>query len=109
MKFVVNRPGGAAVDVTQGVTDGTLGGLREARDVDVAKTAGQLDQLAYSVANAVNSVHSKGYGLDGSTGRPLFAPPASGAGAAATMGVDPSVAGQPDRVAAAATAADIPG
>jgi flagellar hook-associated protein 1 len=109
MKFVVSRPGGAAVDVTQGVTDGTLGGLREARDVDVAKTAAQLDQLAYSIENAVNSVHSKGYGLDGATGRPIFAPPSSVAGAAATMAVDPSVAGQPDRVAAAATAADIPG
>ena len=109
LKFVVNRPGGAPLDVTQGVTDGTLGGLREARDVDIAATASQLDQLAYNFENSVNSVHAAGYGLDGVTGRPLFAPPASVAGAAATMTVDPSVAGQPDHVAAAATAADVPG
>jgi flagellar hook-associated protein 1 FlgK len=109
MKFTVNRPGGSSIDVTQGVTDGTLGGLREARDVDIANTASQLDQLAYSFANSVNSVHASGYGLDGVTGRPLFAPPASIAGAAATMAVDPSVAGQPDHVAAAANASDVPG
>ncbi len=109
MKFTVANPGGAPLDVTAGVTDGTLGGLREARDVDIAQTATQLDQLAYNFANNVNSVHSTGYGLDGATGRPLFAPPASVAGAAASMAVDPSVAGQPGNIAAAANALDVPG
>ncbi|HXN32855.1 MAG TPA: flagellar hook-associated protein FlgK, partial [Polyangiaceae bacterium] len=85
MKFTVSNPGGAPIDVTSGVTDGTLGGLREARDVDVAQTATQLDQLAYSFSNAVNAVQASGYGLDGVTGRPLFAPPATVAGAAANM------------------------
>jgi flagellar hook-associated protein 1 FlgK len=109
MKFTVHNPAGAPVDLTSGVTDGTLGGLREARDVNVAQTATQLDQLAYDFANAVNSVHSAGYGLDGATGRPLFAPPATVAGAAANMAVDPSVAGQPNNIAAAANPQDVPG
>jgi flagellar hook-associated protein 1 FlgK len=109
MKFLVNRPGGAADDVTKGVTDGTLGGLREARDVDIAKTSAGLDQLAYDFSNAVNSVHASGFGLDGVSGRALFAPPAQVAGAAARMAVDPSVAGQPNRVATAANSADLPG
>jgi flagellar hook-associated protein 1 FlgK len=109
MKFTVSNPGGAPMDVTSGVTDGTLGGLREARDVDVAQTSTQLDQLAYDFSNSVNSVHSAGYGLDGVSGRPLFAPPVTVAGAAANMAVDPSVAGQPNNIAAAANAQDVPG
>ena len=109
MKFTVNNPGGAPIDITSGVTDGTLGGLREARDVNVAQTATQLDQLAYNFSNAVNSVQSSGYGLDGVSGRPLFVTPTTVAGAAANMAVDPSVAGQPDNIGAAASAQDVPG
>ncbi len=109
MKFTITQPGGAPADVTSQVTGGTLGGLREARDTDVAQTASQLDQLAYDFSNAVNSVHQAGFGLDGVSGRPLFAPPAQVSGAAAAMAVDPSVAGQPNHVAASATAQDVPG
>jgi flagellar hook-associated protein 1 len=109
MKFVVSSPKGAPIDVTSGVTDGTLGGLREARDVNVVQSANQLDQLAYQLENSVNAVHAAGYGLDGATGRPLFAPPGQVTGAAARMAVDPSVDGQPNSVAAAATAQDVPG
>ena len=69
----------------------------------------QLDQLAYDFANTVNALHQTGYGLDGVTGRPLFTPPLSVAGAAGAMSVDPSVAGQPSNVAATANAADLPG
>jgi len=109
MKFAVSNPGGVPIDLTSGVTQGKLGGLREARDVDIANTATQLDQLAYNFSNAVNAVQSTGYGLDGVSGRPLFAPPATVAGAAAAMTVDPSVAGQPGNIGAAASAQDVPG
>jgi flagellar hook-associated protein 1 FlgK len=109
MKFTVTQPGGAPADVTSAVTGGTLGGIREARDTDIAQTASQLDQLAYNFSNAVNAVHQSGYGLDGVSGRPLFTPPTQVAGAAAAMSVDPSVDGQPNNVAASSTAADVPG
>jgi flagellar hook-associated protein 1 FlgK len=109
MAVTARQTGGRPIDLTAGVTDGTLGGLREARDVDIAQTATQLDGLAYSFASAVNAVQSSGYGLDGATGRPLFAPPAQIAGAAASMAVDPSVAGQPGNIGAAASAQDVPG
>lgn len=109
MKFALSNPGGVPIDSTSGVTEGKLGGLREARDVDIANTATQLDQLAYNFSNAVNSVQSAGYGLDGVSGRPLFTPPATVAGAAAAMSVDPSVAGQPGNIGAAASAQDVPG
>jgi flagellar hook-associated protein 1 FlgK len=109
LTFSASQKGGNGVDITQGVTSGSLGGIREARDQDVAATSARLDQLAYDFANTVNAIHQTGYGLDGVTGRPLFTPPLSVAGAAGAMSVDSSVAGQPNNVAATANAADLPG
>jgi flagellar hook-associated protein 1 FlgK len=103
------HPGGAVDDVTTKVVGGALGGIREARDVDAPKIMAQLDQYAYDLSTSVNAVHSAGYGLDGQTGRPLFKPPATVAGAAYAMAVDVSVAGNPDAIGAAKSAADIPG
>jgi len=109
LKITAAQGNGSATDITTGVTDGTLGGIREARDTDIASSVSQLDQLAYSLSNAVNSVQSAGYGLDGVTGRPLFTPPTQVAGAAANLSVDASVAGNPDAIAASSTAAGLPG
>ncbi len=109
LQISATSPGGASNDITSGITQGALGGLREARDTDIAGAASQLDQFAYNLANAVNTVHASGYGLDGNTGRPLFAPPAQVAGAAANFAVDSSMVGHPEFVAAAANAQDVPG
>lgn len=109
LQITVTQPGGSPTDITSSVTDGALGGIREARDTDIAQTATQLDQLAYSFSNAVNTVQESGYGLDGVSGRPLFTPPTQVAGAAMNMAVDPSVAGQPNNIGAAASASDVPG
>jgi flagellar hook-associated protein 1 FlgK len=109
MAISANGPNGQTTDITSGVTEGTLGGLREARDTDIAQSLTQLDQFAYNFANAVNSVQSAGYGLDGVTGRNLFVAPTAVTGAAANFAVDPSVANDPDAIAAASTAAGLPG
>lgn len=109
MQINVQRPGGSTVDITKNVNDGTLGGLREARDTDIAQSLQSLDQLAYNFANAVNAVQSAGYGLDGQTGRNMFTVPTQVQGAAAAMAVDPSVQGQPNNVAAASNPNDVPG
>jgi flagellar hook-associated protein 1 FlgK len=109
MQITANGPNGQKTDITPGVTEGSLGGLREARDVDVARSISQLDQFAYNFANTVNAVHQSGYGLDGVTGRNLFVAPPSVTGAAANFAVDPSVAGNPNAVAAASTSAGLPG
>jgi flagellar hook-associated protein 1 FlgK len=105
----VVRPSGATDDITQNVTSGTLGGLREARDVDLAKTATALDQLAYDFTGTVNAVHTTGFGLDGVSGRPLFQPAAGPSGAARAMAVDPLVLADPKALAASSTAAGLPG
>jgi flagellar hook-associated protein 1 FlgK len=109
MQITAKLNGGGPMDITRGLTEGTLGGLREARDTDMAGSLSQLDQFAFSFANAVNSVQSAGAGLDGVSGRALFTPPKKVAGAAAMFSVDVAVADDPGAVAASSTAAGLPG
>jgi flagellar hook-associated protein 1 FlgK len=109
LAITFRHPGGNSDDVTGKVTSGSLGGIREARDIDAPKVAAQLDQYAYDVSTRVNNVHTAGFGLDGQTGRPFFKPPAAVVGAAYAMGVDPGVAGKPDAIGAAKSSADLPG
>ena len=109
LKVTAAQPDGSSMDITTGVTDGALGGIREARDTDIASSMSQLDQFAYAMANAVNGVQTAGYGLDGVTGRPLFTPPTQIAGAASALVVDPSVAGNPSAIAASSTGSGLPG
>jgi len=109
LKITSSLAGGTPSDITQGVTSGTLGGIREARDSDIASVATQLDQLAYNLSTSVNSVQAAGYGLDGVTGRNLFTQPVAVAGAATAMSIDPAVAGNPSAIAASSTGAGVPG
>jgi flagellar hook-associated protein 1 FlgK len=109
LKIEVHHADGGVVDVTQNVTAGTLGGLREARDVDIPDLQSRLDQMASDVANGLNAVHQKGYGLDGVAGRNLFTPPAKVPGAAYALTLDAAVAGNPSALGAAKAAADLPG
>ncbi|MEM6957733.1 MAG: flagellar basal body rod C-terminal domain-containing protein, partial [Myxococcota bacterium] len=56
-----------------------------------------------------NTAHSAGFGLDGANGRSLFEVGATAPGAAGRFAVSADVSGQPDRLAAASAATDIPG
>jgi flagellar hook-associated protein 1 FlgK len=109
LKITATIGNGTANDITPNVTSGTLGGIREARDTDIPSAQSQLDSFANDFTTSVNAVQSSGYGLDGVTGRNLFTPSATVAGAAAAMTVDPSVAGNPSAIAASSTAAGVPG
>lgn len=107
--FQVQQTGGASTNVTSFVTQGSLGGLREVRDTDIVQVQTNLDQFAFDLATAVNGVHSAGFGLDGVTGRPLFTTSATAVGAARALTLNAALAGQPDRLAAATLASDLPG
>ncbi|MBX3209332.1 MAG: flagellar hook-associated protein FlgK [Labilithrix sp.] len=107
MRFFVT--GATKNDVTARIDTGVLGGLREARDVDLAASRAKLDAYAFDVANAFNAAHTTGYGSDGVTGRPLFVPPATQKGAAAAMEMDPSLVGHPERIGAAGAPGELPG
>jgi flagellar hook-associated protein 1 FlgK len=66
---------------------GSLGGALAARDGALATAGTQVDEIAFDLAGAVNAKHAAGYGLDGVTGRPLFAVGATSSGAAARIAV----------------------
>ncbi len=100
---------GPGTDVTRYLTGGKLAGIKEARDVDLVAVATQLDNLAYGVATSVNTQHQAGYGLDGATGRALFAVTATAAGAARALAVSADVAGNPNAIAASSSPAQLPG
>ncbi|MBX5492390.1 MAG: flagellar hook-associated protein FlgK [Chloroflexi bacterium] len=84
-------------------TAGELRGLLDARDQTVASYLSGLDSVASSLITAVNGLHTTGYGQDGVSGRAFF----TGTGAA-TIALDPSVAGNPQAIAAA-SAPNAPG
>lgn len=56
------------------ISNGRLRSLLDVRDTHVKELEVSFDRLAATLANAVNTIHRQGYGLDGSTGRDLFSP-----------------------------------
>ncbi|HSO36132.1 MAG TPA: flagellar hook-associated protein FlgK [Labilithrix sp.] len=108
-KMRVTVASASKIDVTARLDSGSLGGLREARDVDLASAQAGLDSYAFDVANTINAVHASGFGSDGVTGRALFSVSATRLGAASSLALDPNMDGHPERVAAAGSAAELPG
>jgi len=76
-------------DITSSIVSGQLGGLLEARDEQIPGIQSQLDTLAAGFANAVNTVQTSGYDLNGNkaTTTDLFTPPTGTTGAAANLSV----------------------
>lgn len=81
---------------------GQIGGALEARDSDIPDALGSIDQLAWSVANAVNAQQASGTDANGVKGAAIFAVGASATGAADAISV---VMTDPSGVAASASGA----
>ncbi|MFZ5894337.1 MAG: flagellar hook-associated protein FlgK [Myxococcota bacterium] len=105
----VSSSGNQAQDVTNFLTGGSLAGIREARDVDMAAIAKQLDQFAFDVGSAINTQHAAGFGLDGVSGRSLFDLGGGVSGAARAISLSADVAGNPSAIAASGSASTVPG
>lgn len=108
-----SRPGSSAkTEITSGLSGGALAGLKQVRDSDLTSVMSDLDQYVYDLATSLNTQHAAGYGLDGSTGTPLFdlssisAPPA---GAALGIKVNAAVVADHDLLAASDSSATLPG
>jgi flagellar hook-associated protein 1 FlgK len=95
-------------DITNLFTTGTIGGTIAARDGALADARSALDQLASDLSTGYNAQHSAGVGLDGNTGRNLFTPAASAAGAASAMSVSTDVLGHAEYLAGAQSATSLP-
>lgn len=109
LKLMSNMSGGGATEITKFLTGGTLGGIKEARDVDLFNVSKQLDQFVFDVGTAINTQHALGTGADGGTGRNLFDLGTSAAGSARAVKVSVDVFNQPDRIAAAGSVFSVPG
>lgn len=93
------------VDITSELSGGKIGGLLQVRDTLVPGYMASLDQLAYDFATSVNTAHKAGYDANGNTGNLFFTQPATVAGAAAALQVDPALAADSSRIAASSTGA----
>jgi flagellar hook-associated protein 1 FlgK len=80
-------------DITSQISTGQLGGLIQARDVQVAGVLSSLNTLASSFASAINTVNENGYDLTGTQGTAMFSV-TPGNGAAASMSVAMTSASQ---------------
>ena len=101
---------GNVSDVTSTIEGGKLKGWLEVRDVSIPHYLNQLDELAGTIIDQVNTLHQSGYGLEdpvtgiASTGYAFF----SGS-SAADMAVDTEILNDTNKIAASATASGVPG
>lgn len=100
---------GTSFDATALLTKGEIGGLITQRDNTVPGFLASLDQFAYTLVEGVNAQHASGFNLNGAAGGNFFTPVAAVAGAAGLVQVDAGVAADPHLIAAAQTAAGVPG
>lgn len=94
--------GSGPVDMASSAFGGELGGRFAARDGAMKTAITALDTFAFNLGTSVNTIHSAGYAMDGTTLRPLFTLPAGTAGAASLIAVNSVVAADPRLLAAAA-------
>jgi flagellar hook-associated protein 1 FlgK len=91
------------VDITASITGGRVGGFIHARDVLIPSYQSRLDRLAFDLAGAINAAHAAGFDANGAAGGAFFTPPATVAGAAAALAVDPALAADSALIAASGT------
>jgi flagellar hook-associated protein 1 FlgK len=91
--------GGA--DITSELRGGRIAGAIEARDVNIPDYMTRLDTVAYEMVNQVNALHRTGFDQLENTNQNFFTPLASATGAARLIEVDPAVAADGRRIAAA--------
>jgi flagellar hook-associated protein 1 FlgK len=95
---------GTALDISANINGGKLKGWLDVRDVAIPDYLTRLDELAGDVADGVNTRHTAGFDLYATAGQAFF----SGS-TAADIGLNSIISADPNRVAAAATVAGVPG
>lgn len=87
---------------THRLRGGKLGSLVDMRDQTVNAVVDRLDQLAYGIASAVNSIHSQGFTRDGRTGVQFFKQPLGVERAAELIDLSQDLKDDPNSIATAA-------
>jgi flagellar hook-associated protein 1 FlgK len=104
----VVKPDGGTIVMTD-PPGGSLGGMMDARDNTLQSSLNELDQMAFNLADQVNTIHSAGVALDGTTGHAFFTPIGAAVGAAQALSVDAGVNGDPALISAATDPTMLPG
>lgn len=94
------RISSGAVDITDRLDRGRLGGWIQVRDTHMPVYQSLLDEMAYGVMSSVNALHESGIDADGVAGTALFDLPPAQAGAAATMAVSAAIQADARKVVA---------
>jgi flagellar hook-associated protein 1 len=102
-------PGNAALPIGPNILGGSAAGLLDARDGAMRDAMTGLDNLAFDLGSAVNTVHRAGFDLNGAAGRDLFVTGTTAAGAAARLAVDAGIRADSRLLAASGSAATVPG
>ncbi len=109
-----NVEGSIAGPITSGISGGDLGAALELRDTRIQFYRSSMDELAFTLANRVNTQHLAGYGLVDDTQRRLFIDPTQPAdpqgpdftavaGAASVIAVNADIVANNSNIAAGAT------
>ncbi len=82
------------------LSGGKIKGILQVRDEEAEYVRQRLDELATTLVEKVNELHSAGYGLNGSTGFNFFDPDTTGAG---DIGLTDAILDDLDNIAAGGT------
>ncbi len=91
---------GNEYDVTQHIEGGSLKGVLDVRDTTVIDLRNQIDEMAYTLTEEFNALHSGGWTLNGTTGLNFFTPLSGPSGAAAAIEIDPAILADVNNIAA---------
>jgi flagellar hook-associated protein 1 FlgK len=97
----ISRSAKSKTYITDQFKGGRIGAQVEARDRAVNQVLGRLDELAYSISNSVNELHSNGFTLDGKTGIRFFDAPNQVSGAAERLSLSRDIEGNVNNIAVA--------
>lgn len=104
----IKKPNGVLVDPLAPF-GGKLGGLIGAYDQEILPAIAKLDEMAFQFMNAFNAQHQVGFGKDGTTGQLYWEPVVVQQGAAFNVKLAAGIEANPNAIAAAGAAADLPG
>ncbi len=100
--FDLRTSASAKATITHTLTGGKLGALLEVRDKTLSTILEKLDELAFSLSESVNSIHSQGFTRHGVQGVAFFKPMAVRERASEFLALSDEVAANVNNIATAA-------
>ncbi|MDP8224533.1 MAG: flagellar hook-associated protein FlgK [Candidatus Lernaella stagnicola] len=91
---------GQEANITGEISGGRLGGMIYTRDTEVSDAKARLNEMAFTLVDEVNALHTTGFNLNGNTGINFFAPLATADDAARLIEIDPAIKADLNAIAA---------